>query len=380
MDSRVLQNETKVAWASRTNSPTFARADRLNPMQSATPSDIRSPRIILSPAEQRFVDDSPSPYPTQSPAPGCSSDNQLPLAASEGIASLSSDGHYGFDIDGMHIPGVGNDPDGLQTPNRQIMSAPAELHQLHRKITMDTPESRLSAGVVPDRLGYQNQQLSKTRIHSTPIQKHPPPFQLSPRQAEDQLHQESAEFNLDRTAPIRAMKHPPTSASAGAGAKFSDSLMGTIEEQRGQSGTPDSPPEASQKGERPEVNYEAEPKRVVFPGQADGAIDKRAGESTTWGEPFKLQWIKTERLPFYRTRHLRNPWNHDREIKVSRDGTELEPSVGQALLDEWDRVIEVPLTEKASQQAGQGGTDGGGRQQGRSKGGGIGGGSQRGKR
>ncbi|KZT11880.1 uncharacterized protein LAESUDRAFT_618092, partial [Laetiporus sulphureus 93-53] len=54
------------------------------------------------------------------------------------------------------------------------------------------------------------------------------------------------------------------------------------------------------------------------------------------GNPFKVQWVRTERLPFYRTRHLRNPWNHDREVKVSRDGTELEPSVGQALLDEWD--------------------------------------------
>jgi hypothetical protein len=378
MAGQILQNETKVAWASRTNSPTLARADRLNPMQSATPSDTRSPRILLPPAEHRFVDDSPSPYPTQSPAPGRSSDSQLPLAASEGVAPLSPDGHHGLDIDGMYIPGVSNDPNGLQTPNRQIMSAPAELHQLHRKITMDTPETRFSAGVVPDHHGYQNRQLSKMRIHSTPIQKHAPPFQLSPRQAEEQLHQASAEFNLDSTAPIRALRHPPASASAGAGAKFSDSLMGTIEEQRGQSGTPDSLPEAPKKGEHPEV--EDEPERIVFPGQVDGAIDRRAGESATWGEPFKLQWIKTERLPFYRTRHLRNPWNHDREIKVSRDGTELEPSVGQALLDEWDRVIEAPQTEKASQQAGQGGTDGGGRQQGRSKGGGIGGGSQRAKR
>jgi hypothetical protein len=54
-----------------------------------------------------------------------------------------------------------------------------------------------------------------------------------------------------------------------------------------------------------------------------------------WGQDFKLQWLCTERLPFLRTRHIRNPWNHDREVKVSRDGTELEPAVGQALLEEW---------------------------------------------
>lgn len=65
-------------------------------------------------------------------------------------------------------------------------------------------------------------------------------------------------------------------------------------------------------------------------------------EGPSWGEPFKVQWIRTDRLPFYRTRHLRNPWNHDREVKVSRDGTELEPSVGQALLDEWENPAPPP--------------------------------------
>ena len=44
------------------------------------------------------------------------------------------------------------------------------------------------------------------------------------------------------------------------------------------------------------------------------------------GRPFHIQWIKTGSLPFGRTRHLRNPWNADREVKVSRDGTEVEPS------------------------------------------------------
>ncbi|KAJ6557456.1 YT521-B-like domain-containing protein [Mycena capillaripes] len=54
-----------------------------------------------------------------------------------------------------------------------------------------------------------------------------------------------------------------------------------------------------------------------------------------WGQEFKLEWLCTERLPFRRTRHIRNPWNRDREVKISRDGTELEPQVGRALLEEW---------------------------------------------
>lgn len=62
-----------------------------------------------------------------------------------------------------------------------------------------------------------------------------------------------------------------------------------------------------------------------------------AGEEA-WGVPFKIQWIRTDKLSFLRTRHLRNPWNHDREVKVSRDGTEIEPSVGAALLAEWDKL------------------------------------------
>lgn len=69
-------------------------------------------------------------------------------------------------------------------------------------------------------------------------------------------------------------------------------------------------------------------------GEAPGG---EVGEEA-WGVPFKIQWIRTDKLSFLRTRHLRNPWNHDREVKVSRDGTEIEPSVGAALLAEWDKL------------------------------------------
>ncbi len=54
--------------------------------------------------------------------------------------------------------------------------------------------------------------------------------------------------------------------------------------------------------------------------------------SKPWGKPFRLQWLSTARLPFYRTRGMRNPWNSNREVKIARDGTELEPSVGRQLI------------------------------------------------
>lgn len=62
------------------------------------------------------------------------------------------------------------------------------------------------------------------------------------------------------------------------------------------------------------------------------------GPAKTWGKPFKLEWLSTSRLPFYRTRGLRNPWNSNREVKIARDGTELEPSVGRRLIGLFNRV------------------------------------------
>ena len=67
-----------------------------------------------------------------------------------------------------------------------------------------------------------------------------------------------------------------------------------------------------------------------------------ADESQTWGKPFKLEWLSTTRLPFYRTRGLRNPWNSNREVKIARDGTELEPSVGRRLIGLFNRVQSPP--------------------------------------
>jgi hypothetical protein len=58
----------------------------------------------------------------------------------------------------------------------------------------------------------------------------------------------------------------------------------------------------------------------------------------SWGKPFKIEWRSTNRLPFYRTRGLRNPWNANREVKIARDGTELEPSVGDRLVQMFHRV------------------------------------------
>lgn len=62
--------------------------------------------------------------------------------------------------------------------------------------------------------------------------------------------------------------------------------------------------------------------------------------SPTWGDCFKVEWLERRKVQFHRTRHLRNAWNKGREIKVSRDGTELESGVGKRLLEEWGTLAD----------------------------------------
>lgn len=56
-----------------------------------------------------------------------------------------------------------------------------------------------------------------------------------------------------------------------------------------------------------------------------------AEETKAWGKPFQLEWLSTARLPFYRTRGMRNPLNSNREIKIARDGTEVDSAIGRKL-------------------------------------------------
>lgn len=78
---------------------------------------------------------------------------------------------------------------------------------------------------------------------------------------------------------------------------------------------------------------------------ADSGIDSPAnegGSGQNWGRQFKIEWVSTNRLPFYRTRGLRNPWNANREVKIARDGTELEPGIGRRLVQMFHRPAQAP--------------------------------------
>ncbi|KAF8215175.1 YT521-B-like domain-containing protein [Mycena galopus ATCC 62051] len=154
---------------------------------------------------------------------------------------------------------------------------------------------------------------------------------------------------LDAEAPYRAMRSPPGTGEAG-GADAQGQRSGERRDSVSAGGGPAVSGLGSVAEEGGDRDEGTGPVGVGV-GARTGNEDREEG----WGENFQLQWLCTDRLPFLRTRQLRNPWNHDREIKVSRDGTELEPSVGQALLEEWQTYLaetaagaQTPMSETGS--------------------------------
>ena len=118
----------------------------------------------------------------------------------------------------------------------------------------------------------------------------------------------------------------PATEFAPKGRIIDDSARGTIfweaepeDEDLAQmvDGEVETPPETDKDTKEPEV--------------VDDAV--RLGDAQASGRPFKIEWQAISRVPFYRTRGLRNPWNANREVKIARDGTELETSVGRRLIE-----------------------------------------------
>lgn len=75
---------------------------------------------------------------------------------------------------------------------------------------------------------------------------------------------------------------------------------------------------------------------------AEVSIEPDEVAAQSFGKPFQIEWLSTTRLPFYRTRGLRNPWNANREVKIARDGTEIEPNVGRKLIQMFHRPFQGP--------------------------------------
>jgi len=70
-------------------------------------------------------------------------------------------------------------------------------------------------------------------------------------------------------------------------------------------------------------------------------------QQITFGKPFKISWQSTERLPFHRTRGLRNPWNANREVKIARDGTKLEATIGRKLVGMFEQQKQINVAARS---------------------------------
>uniref|UniRef100_A0A5B6YV20 YTH domain-containing family protein n=1 Tax=Davidia involucrata TaxID=16924 RepID=A0A5B6YV20_DAVIN len=73
----------------------------------------------------------------------------------------------------------------------------------------------------------------------------------------------------------------------------------------------------------------------------DNVWSQGSGGSNPWGRSFKVKWLQLHDLPFQKTLHLKNPLNHYKPVKISRDGQELPPDIGEALCELLDGKIDV---------------------------------------
>ncbi|XP_058792442.1 YTH domain-containing protein 1 [Phymastichus coffea] len=90
---------------------------------------------------------------------------------------------------------------------------------------------------------------------------------------------------------------------------------------------------------------------------------KRDGNSISWvlppglsakalGGVFKVDWICRKELPFTSTLHLYNPWNDGKQVKIGRDGQEIEPRVAEELcrlFPEDDGIEMTPILRKSKE-------------------------------
>ena len=153
---------------------------------------------------------------------------------------------------------------------------------------------------------------------------------VSPIQEDENLALEMPQ-RLNQTAPeVEEPKVTLTQATSTApsGRIIDDPARGTIFWEA----------DTSSEEEEEEEEVDAKSEKGAGPAAVENNTTADAGGQTI-GRPFRIQWLSTERVPFHRTRGLRNPWNANRGVKIARDGTEIEPNVGAQLVE----LFHIPL-------------------------------------
>lgn len=71
------------------------------------------------------------------------------------------------------------------------------------------------------------------------------------------------------------------------------------------------------------------------PSHTSSMTSETENSTNNWTIPFKVEWMSPsgKTVSFYKVRNLRNPYNKNRYVKIARDGTEIEPSVGKKIIE-----------------------------------------------
>ncbi|KAG8746560.1 hypothetical protein FRC10_004412 [Ceratobasidium sp. 414] len=300
MEAPIINTQQSVNWESRVSprSPSSPTAQRKS---EAAASSEESIATATQPGESQHLQ---APQPMFSPSEHKFAASPAPITPVEMLKL-----QFATDTRSENATSPSSQPPRADS----LVSAPAELGEAHRQLTNPTRDANETES--PDH----------ARRHTG---------------AAAVIAKGGELFELDETAPYRAVRETSEFGSPeqqesridGDGIVHKDMVLMTDELERARNLSSDQPPRPIRES--------------LTPAETSSSVAPAVGEEKVegWGKPFKIKWIRTEKLPFHRTRHLRNPWNNDREVKVSRDGTEVEPSVGQKLLDEWDRVEPEPAT------------------------------------
>lgn len=218
----------------------------------------------------------------------------------------------------------------LLTPSAPLRDSPLPVSpnssRSIRSLAVATPAAYAShASTAPPEMVERFRRLS---LNSTPVH-------------HASTYQEKRTFQLDYGAPVRAIRVPETVTERPNSTPLDQEPVPTWENDGG--------------GEEGHISSSSDKRPEPKPLQRHADSDPGAGENPAqpegpaWGTSFPVRWIRVQPLSFTRTRHLRNPWNGNREVKVSRDGTELEPPIGQQLLALWDEIPGTPPPSSSSQ-------------------------------
>lgn len=71
---------------------------------------------------------------------------------------------------------------------------------------------------------------------------------------------------------------------------------------------------------------------LFWEAERDHREGEHHGHSSFIPRKFEIEWMQVRNVEFFRVRGIRNPLNGNKEVKVAKDGTELEAGLGERIL------------------------------------------------